>query len=61
MKLAVHLAQLTAVAAVAFALAPHPTWAACSAGGTVSDVNDCVPENVKSTDCALEWAITPVA
>lgn len=60
MKLAVRLAQLTAVAAVAFALAPHPTWAACSAGGTVSDVNDCVPENVKSTDCALEWAITPV-
>src|SRR5688572_19202816 len=60
MKLALRLIIATAAVAVCVALAPHATWAACSAGGTVSNVNDCVPENVKSTDCALEWSITPV-
>ncbi len=60
MKLAFRLVQVTAAVTFAFALAPQATWAACSAGGTVSDVNDCVPENVKATDCALEWSVTPV-
>ena len=60
MKLVVRLFMSTVAVAWCVALAPHATWAACSAGGTVSDVNDCVPENVKTTDCALEWSITPV-
>ncbi len=60
MKLALRLVVSTAMLAILVALAPHATFAACSAGGTVSDVNDCVPEGIKETDCALEWSITPV-
>ncbi len=60
MKPTIRLAVSTAVFVVSVALAPHATFAACSAGGTVSDVNDCVPENVKSNDCTLEWSVTPV-
>jgi hypothetical protein len=60
MKFVFRAVVSTAALATCVALAPHATFAACSAGGTVSNVNDCVPENVKSTDCALEWSITPV-
>lgn len=34
--------------------------AACSSGGTVSNVNDCVPVGKSSKDCFLEWSLTPV-
>jgi hypothetical protein len=60
MKFALRLAVSTAAAMMTFAVAPHATLAACSAGGVVANVNDCVPEAVKATDCALEWSITPV-
>jgi len=60
MKLAPRLIVSATVVVFTMALAPHATLAACSAGGTVSNVNDCVPEAVKSTDCALEWSISPV-
>jgi hypothetical protein len=60
MKSALRLAVSSAAFLMSFAVAPHATFAACSAAGTVSNVNDCVPEDIKSTDCALEWSITPV-
>ncbi len=60
MKLALRLAVSAAVAALIAGAPPHAALAACSAGGTVSNVNDCTPEAVKATDCMLEWSISPV-
>ncbi|MEB2285736.1 MAG: hypothetical protein B6D46_10510 [Polyangiaceae bacterium UTPRO1] len=60
MKSALRLAVSTAALVAIVALAPCATHAACSSGGTVANVNDCVPEGVKSNDCALEWSISPV-
>ena len=56
-------ARLAAYAAMLVALAlalPTHGRAACSSGGTVSDVNDCVGATNKATDCFLEWSISPV-
>lgn len=60
MKSVLRLAVSTVALALAVAQAPHAAYAACSSGGTVLNVNDCVPEGLKATDCALEWSITPV-
>lgn len=60
MKCVLRLAVSAVVVVISVALAPHATHAACSSGGTVSNVADCVPEGMKSTDCALEWSISPV-
>ncbi|MCC6764910.1 MAG: hypothetical protein IT293_09625 [Deltaproteobacteria bacterium] len=60
MKSALRLALSIVALATSAALAPHASFAACSSGGSVSNVADCVPEGVKSTDCALEWSISPV-
>jgi hypothetical protein len=60
MKMISRVAVCATMLAVATVLAPHATFAACSSGGTVSNVNDCVPEGLKATDCALEWSISPV-
>ena len=40
---------------------PAHLYAQCSAGGTVSNVNDCVVPTTASVavDCHVEWAITP--
>ena len=38
---------------------PARLYAQCSAGGTVSNVNDCVVPKKGPVDCHVEWAITP--
>jgi len=39
---------------------PRLTQAACSAGGSVSNVNDCVPVGKGTADCFLEFSVSPV-
>ncbi len=56
-------ARLAVCAATLFALTlalPARGQAACSSGGVVSNVNDCVAAGNKATDCFLEWSISPV-
>ena len=60
MKLALRLAVSTALVMMTIALGPRTTLAACSAGGTISNLDDCVAEKNKATECGLEWSISPV-
>ncbi len=60
MKLSLRLAVSAVVLVSLVAITPQSSFAACAVGGTVSNVNDCVPEGVKDTDCHLEWSISPV-
>jgi hypothetical protein len=60
MKLALRLAVSTALVMMTIALVPRTTFAACSAGGMVSNVNDCVAQRNGPTECVLEWSVSPV-
>lgn len=40
--------------------ASHEAWAVCSSGGTVSNINDCVPGGSSVRDCLMEFSATPI-
>ena len=58
MKLFARFALCAAALMVLVATAPQRAEAVCASGGTVSDVNACVPVGKGSKDCYAEWSIT---
>src|SRR5258706_4572783 len=59
MRSLVRVGLCAAVVAVVGVSTPASLHAQCSAGGTVSNVTDCVPVGTDSRDCLAEWSITP--
>jgi hypothetical protein len=59
MRSLARLALCAGVLALVGFTTPQPVHAVCSSGGTVANVNDCVPGGVGGQDCRLEWSITP--
>ena len=58
MKPLARLAVCAAALIVVAAATPRTADAVCASGGTISDVNDCVPVGKGSKDCYAEWSIT---
>jgi len=59
MRSLARLVLCAGVLALAGVTTPQRAHAVCSSGGTVSNVNDCVPVGRGSVDCHVEWSITP--
>jgi hypothetical protein len=60
MKTFARLASTLCVLVLLVAAAPPTVHAACSSGGTVSNVNDCIPSGGSPRDCFVEWSVSPV-
>ena len=60
MKTLARLVLCTAAVGLIAASPARLAHAACSSGGTVSNVNDCAPVGKGSKDCLVEFSISPV-